>query len=195
MINVKNSENSYFEEFKNNNNTRRYQEDCNDFNLREKIREDLLKKQNFQCAYCETKLNPSNDNMHIEHIRARSTHHHLECEYTNLVLSCNSNESCGRYKDSKGGHWQDDYIHPVLDNPEKFFRFMANGEIVPKKELKKIDEERAKKTIQCLNLNLTTLVNSRKSIWKHHEYLENIDLEDILKEIKSFENVIKSLFE
>jgi uncharacterized protein (TIGR02646 family) len=99
MINVKNSQLAYFEIFKKRKPAKNYLQDCNDFELKEKIREDLLQKQRNQCAYCERKIEKTNS--HIEHIRQRDKFHQLECEYSNLVLSCNDGNSCGKYKDSQ----------------------------------------------------------------------------------------------
>ena len=118
MINVENSILEYFEKFKKKNNAKRYQEDCDNFELRESIRNDLLGKQRNQCAYCESKITKVKST--IEHISPRDGLK-LECEYSNLVLSCKSIDSCDKFKDSK--KWMNHYIHPVLNNPKEFFLF------------------------------------------------------------------------
>jgi len=178
MIDVENSSLEYFETYRQKNKATNYQDDCNDFKLREKIRDDLFFKQRNQCAYCERKIDKSNS--HLEHIEPRDKNHKLECEYSNLVLSCETCDSCGKYKDSKA--WSNNFIHPVLNNPTEFFRFSSNGEILA------IDKD-ANKTIDFLNLNSRKLVSIRKNIVFYLQYMDNI--ENIFEQFGQFENLCK----
>ena len=184
MINIKNSKLEYFEIFKKRKKAKNYQKDCNNFKLKDKIREDLLQKQNNQCTYCERKIDKRN--YHIEHIRQRDKFHKLECEYSNLVLSCNDENSCGKYKDSKKNpiakYWQDEFIHPVLDNPEEYFSFNEDGQIFAIKE-------NATRTIKYLNLNSPKLIRSRKHLILQLIYMKDID--NILEYFHEFDNLLK----
>jgi uncharacterized protein (TIGR02646 family) len=184
MINVKNSRLEYFEIFKKSKKAKNYLQDCNDFELKEKIREDLLQKQHNQCAYCERKIDKKNS--HIEHIRQRDKFHQFECEYSNLVLSCNDENSCGKYKDSQKNpiakFWQDEFIHPVFDNPEEYFSFNEDGQILATKE-------NATRTIKYLNLNSLKLIRSRKSLLLQLIYMKDID--NLLEYFNEFENLLK----
>lgn len=178
MINVKNSPLEYFENFKKRNDVKRYQEDCNDFELRNAIRDDLILKQRGQCAYCERKI--TKDDSIIEHINPRDKSPELECEYSNLVLSCKSDDSCDNFKGSK--KWEDKYIHPVLNNPEEYFYFSANGEILS-------DNENGMETINFLNLNSKKLIRLRKDIILNLQYMQ--DIESISQYFNEHENLIK----
>lgn len=178
MINVDNLPLEYFEDFKLKNNTKRYIEDCNDKNLKNAIRNDLFLKQREQCAYCERKITIAKST--IEHISPRDKAHNLECEYSNLVLSCKSNDSCDRFKDKK--IWENRYIHPVLNNPEEFFYFSSNGEILS-------DDNNAVDTINYINLNSDKLKRIRKNIIINLKNMIGID--DISLYFKEHENLIK----
>ncbi len=174
MINVENSPLEYFEVFKLKNQAKRYVEDCNNKELRDVIREDLFFKQRGQCAYCERKITLENST--IEHISPRDKDHQLECEYSNLVLSCKSKDSCDRYKDSKV--WEDRYIHPVLNEPTKYFEFSAKGYILGK-------NEDAQDTIELLNLNSDKLKRLRENIISYilpYSDLEDVEHENLIKQ-------------
>ena len=123
MIDVENTSLEYFEAFKKKNNAKKYTEDCDNFDLREAIRDDLLIKQKFQCAYCESKI--TKEKSTIEHINPRSKSPKLECEYSNIVLSCQSKDSCDKFKDRN--IWKESYIHPVLINIPVFYITMMSG--------------------------------------------------------------------
>ena len=178
MINVENISLEYFEDFKSKNNAKRYVEDCNDFDLRESIRNDLLIKQRDQCAYCESKI--TKEKSIIEHIYPRDKTALLECEYSNLVLSCKSDDSCDRFKDKN--IWEDRYIHPVLNNPEDSFYFSSNGEILSSKK-------NASDTINYLNLNSDKLKRRRKSIIFSLKSMT--DIENLSSYFNEHENLIK----
>jgi len=180
MIDVENIPLDFFETFKRKNNVKRYQEDCNDYELREKIRDDLILKQREQCAYCERKITKSTS--HIEHIYPRDKNHKLECEYSNLVLSCESDDSCGKYKDATD--FEKRFIHPVLDNPEKYFRFSSNGEILSINKNQNVED-----SIEFLNLNSAKLIRLRKKIFFALNSMREI--EDISEYFFEFENLIK----
>ncbi len=180
MINIENGEPQFFKEYKRKHNPKNYEDGCNDYELKEQIRADLLYKQRRQCAYCESFIDKDKNNFHIEHIRPRDKYHELECEYTNLVLSCNHDDSCGSYK--KGKDWLDIYIHPVLDNPEECFSYNEDGKIVP------VDKN-ASETIGYLNLNSNKLVRTRRTIFLQLYNMDDIgNLRDYFPE---FENLVK----
>jgi uncharacterized protein (TIGR02646 family) len=181
MIDVKNSKLEYFENFKKKNNAQNYIQDCDNFELKENIRKDLLKKQRNQCAYCERLLDINKQNFHIEHIEPRdNTKAKLECEYSNLVLSCNNDDSCGRYKGSR--HLEDGFIHPVLDNPTLYFKFNEDGQILT-------TDLNANKTKDFLNLNNNKLIRVRKNIVL--ELYNMGDIEGIENYFFEFENLVK----
>jgi len=183
MINIENSILEFFEKYKKQKNATNYQDDCNDVELKKRIRDDLLAKQRGQCAYCEIKIENKNENFHIEHIEPRDKNHKLECEYSNLVLSCNEKDSCGEYKGSK--NWENYFIHPVLNNPEDFFKFSFNGEIIS-------DSKDGSLTINFLNLNSRKLVSRRKSILLSLNAMDDdTNIESVVEHFAEFENLLK----
>lgn len=185
MINIEKSTLEFFEQFKKQKNATSYQDDCNDVELKKRVRDDLLAKQRGQCAYCERKIDEQNKNFHIEHIEPRDKNHKLECEYSNLVLSCNEKDSCGEYKGSK--KWENDFIHPVLNNPENSFKFSFNGEIGAYSESGSL-------TIDFLNLNSRKLVSRRKNVLLSLNAIDDgSNIEGVLEHFNEFENLLKNI--
>jgi len=178
MINVENSKLEYFEKFKKKNKVKRYSEDCNDFDLREAIRDDLIKKQRGQCAYCESKI--TKETCTIEHIHPRDKNNKLECEYSNIVLSCKNNDSCDKFKGQQV--WLENYIHPILHNPEEYFTFLPNGEIIS-------ENQNALDTITYLHLDNDKLTRRRKDLIFSLASMK--DVENISLYFNEHENLIK----
>lgn len=178
MINVENSILDYFESFKQKYNTKRYIEDCNNLELKKAIKDDLFRKQRGQCAYCESKI--TLEKCTIEHIQPRDKANALECEYSNIILSCKNTDSCDRFKGNNV--WLSDYIHPVLNNPEELFHFSSNGEIIS-------ENKNAIDTIAYLNLNSDKLKRIRKGIVFNLQNMRGI--ENISSYFNEHENLIK----
>lgn len=83
--------------------------------------------------------------------------------YDNLLVSCNEINSCGKYKKN---NYNDNFINPVIDNPEEFLDYnIASGEVIPKSNDTNSQEyARAKYTIDVLNLNSYELKNARANL-------------------------------
>lgn len=127
----------------------------------------LLEMSNNRCSYCETNI--SNNNRHIEHFAPRNTNPRLTFEWSNLFCSCNNEMSCGKHKDNKQKYNGNgtNLIKPDIDNPVDFFIVNENdGLFSAKPNLSPSDKEKAENTIFFFNLNLTSLVNKRKFIFK-----------------------------
>ena len=194
MLNLNRDEPECFSSFKTKNIPHSYQDDCNDYDLRLCLREALIKEQKNQCFYCEKKIENDTSKVHIDHIKQRNVYHKLECEYSNMALSCNGNgeKYCGKYKD-KQGIWDDKkFIHLTLENPSDFFIYRANGEIGAKKSLSQDEKERAVNTINYLNLNHKSLVEVRENIFFQIEMYKIYNYET--DEIFTFFNEFESLF-
>lgn len=112
------------------------------------------------CTYCERKV--SLDSTHIDHVKpkAKDKFPELFAEYSNFTVSCNSKSSCGH---KKGNEYDEDFIHPVEDDPEAFFTYeVTTGKILPKEPSKK---ERVGRTCEILGLNSShELLQARKAI-------------------------------
>lgn len=117
------------------------------------------------CAYCERAF--SEDDSHIEHLYPRAKYEGLTFEWKNLFGSCNSQYSCGIYKDSTKNPHEVDHellIKPDQDNPTYYFRYYKNGRISIRSQLSDTEYWQARETIQAFNLNHRTLVSLRQ----HH---------------------------
>jgi len=198
MLNLNRDEPKCFSSFKLKNNPHSYGDDCDDYELRECLREALLNEQKNQCFYCEKKIENKPSKVHIDHIKQRSYYHKLECDYSNMALSCNGivnkkeAQYCAKYKD-KQGVWDDEkFLRISVENPSDFFIYRSNGEIGVKQSLSENDKERAVNTLNYLNLNHKSLIDVRENIFlqlaMYKTYGYDID------EIFTFFNEFESLF-
>jgi len=174
--------------------------DSNIKDIRENLRNYIFNdEQGGLCIYCEVKV----DDTHIDHYKTRNLFPQLTLGYDNLIVSCNNNNHCARYKDNIHKVSKDEYvkfINPVLENPQGFLDYTAYGEICAKDNLNEIDIEKAEKTIEILNLNYKSLVEDRKKVSDCVLYIKDDikTLDDIsyLENYKTykiwiFENLIK----
>lgn len=136
--------------------------DYNKDNIRSKLKENILVlEQEEYCPYCEKRI--YDDEGHIEHIKPRDLYPKEFQNYNNLIISCDEKNSCGKHK---GNKYNDNFINPVIDNPNDYFSYnLASGEVVPKNN----DENsnayiRARYTIDVLNLNSYELKNARMNL-------------------------------
>ena len=114
----------------------------------------LNEMQSNRCAYCECAIRTGRDNhhAHIEHFRQRSCHPQGTFDWYNLFGSCNRADSCGKHKDKQTyNHY--DLIKVDQENPEHYFRFEPDGQVVPADNLEPHEIQRAKATIRVFNLN------------------------------------------
>lgn len=121
----------------------------------------------YLCPYCERKVKL--ENSHIEHIRPRGKFQKLTFVYDNLIVSCNAPDTCGKYKNNK---WKDTFINPVEENPTPSFHYSANGKIK--------EDNKVKDTVSILNLNHSSLVDIRRTLFQQlskypKEYIEIAD--------------------
>lgn len=117
----------------------------------------LEEQENRCCPYCEIEINLYNSQ--IEHIKPKDKFPKLLTEYDNLLACCLESKRCGN---SKANKWDELFINPVIENPEDYFEYdIKTGEITP--IFKKGNRyEKAKYTIDLLNLNDSRLCGIRK---------------------------------
>ena len=126
--------------------------------IKQVLKQYLLEEQeNSCCPYCEIEINL--ENSHIEHIKPKNTFPNLLASYSNFIACCLTKKRCG---DSKANKWDELFINPVIENPEDYFEYdIKTGEITPIfKEGNRY--EKAKYTIDLLNLNDNRLCNIRR---------------------------------
>ncbi len=106
----------------------------------------------YLCPYCERKV--SREQGRIDHIKPRTKFPKLTFVYHNLLVSCDNPYTCDCCKKSQ---WKDTFINPVEEDPESSFHYSAEGKI-------REDEERVNDTVSILNLNHSSLVDTRRTI-------------------------------
>ena len=118
---------------------------------REEIWVSLEAMQQQRCAYCEGELRIGK--RHIEHFRQRDRYTRLTFIWSNLFGSCNQDDSCGKYKDELPRYDPASLIKPDDEDPEHFFLFISDGNIVVREGLSIMEKQRANETIRIFNLN------------------------------------------
>lgn len=107
-----------------------------------------------------------------------------------MITCCNEKLTCGNAK--KDIYDERLFINPVVENPEEYINYdIMNGKIIPK-YLDGILYEKAKYTIELLNLNNIKLAELRKRMIEAMRYLDKNDLDIYIqnKEI-SFISLVK----
>lgn len=131
-----------------------------------KIWNQLEEMQSGSCAYCECSLRVGH--RHIEHFRKKTQFTELTFQWNNLFGSCNNINRCGKYKDSKAGHFEaDDLIKPDEDSLSPYCIFLTTGKVRPRSTLKDTspqDFQSVEETIRVFNLNKDpSLVGARRA--------------------------------
>ena len=127
---------------------------------RQRLKQSFLDEQYYICGYCCGKATIATT--HNEHIVPQSfSKIHDSLNYNNMIASCNGfspdRDTCGHKKDryyDRGA-----FVSPLDQDCEQNFKYYINGEIVGK-------NEKAKYTIDLLNLNSGALKNARKGVLK-----------------------------
>ena len=131
----------------------------------------LENEQSNQCAYTELPLEYEKNNSHIEHLKRKDSAFfpELTFEWTNLFVSCYSDDFGGKYKDGKylKGKTKADnalIINPSLENPNLYFELTNWGELTIKADLQGIAKTKAEETIKAFNLNHNSLQDRRREM-------------------------------
>ena len=169
--------------------------------IKAELRDYMLNhEQNGQCAYCESAITSDSSKSHIDHYKKKAGHlfPELECDYKNLLVSCNNGKNggkekhCAKSKDDRI-KIKDDYndlINPVIDNPNKHLYYSFTGDVLPK-------DKKAEITIEIFNLNHKSLINRRKTLSIKLDSIKTqmslAEVKSIFKEYHSFiENIWRS---
>lgn len=148
----------------------------NRFN-KDALRRRLLEEQFGLCAYSELNIrafkreNHSPVEGHIEHIEPKSINPLRTFDYHNLVISalCSEDLSLFSKEDYFGGHAKlnfydaELFISPLERDCRRYFVYLSEtGEVEPSPGLNVHETERARYTIDLLNLNAPYLRNKRR---------------------------------
>ncbi len=167
----KQEEPQFFKDFKKKkkpNNWKAYDPD-----IKRELKSYMFKEeQGYNCPYCEIIL--TLDNSQIEHIKPKDKFPKELNSYSNYLVGCKNNKTCGSYKDN---NWDDNFINPTLEDPREYLIYdIMSGEIIPI-ATEGIKYEKAKITIEMLNLNDKRLCDVRKTfIVTNKDMIEYLDI-------------------
>lgn len=176
----KTPEPEFFQEFKRKNKLSNWDEYNSYPEIKQALREHMLiEEQDLCCPYCEIQIEV--ENSEIEHIKPK-THFKSEFQnYNNFLTGSKTPKICGNHK---GNRYSDKFINPTLEDPQDYLTYdIKTGQVIPK-EISGEKYEKAKETIEILNLNESRLCNMRKTI-----ILQNIKNLDFLEYIDGFSSL------
>jgi len=161
--------------------------------LREHI---LLEEQNMLCAYCNQEIEDEKKS-NTDHFKTRHLFPRETLNYANLLVSCKSSYHCENIKDNFGLTIPDynKIINLVMENPDDFFDYGIDGDILVKEGLQPLDKDKAEFTIKVFALNNKSLKEARARIGIDLTYYpDDYKLDDILKEIGHYPSFIKIIY-
>lgn len=159
--------------------------------IRTELRKYILEEQGYCCAYTEIRLDCP-DNTHIDHFKRQHLFPDLKFDYTNMLVSCNSEQYGGKYKDKQVSDKKmyADLINPVEESSTDHFEFTYTGKILPLN-----DSTKGKQTISYFNLNNKELVERRKVVaFCINNMVNDLTEEEIVQAIGEFETMTRQLY-
>lgn len=158
-------------------------------NIKNKIKEQLLKEQGYLCCYTGIRISKDDDghdDAHIEHlIPQKYCFNHEDVDYYNMLAAYPKDEvvACP-YGAKKRGHWYepDLFVTPLQPGCEARFRFSLDGKISPSQD----DDAAARETIKNLGLDHDELIRWRKKIidqilFPRNRVLSDTDLNNLIE--------------
>ncbi len=158
--------------------------------IRFKLRSDmLLEEQMLLCAYCEKEIDENPKNSNIDHFKTRNLFPELTLEYSNLLVSCNTEERCSSFKDThiKSREEYKNIVNPVVENPNDFFDYLPTGEIIAK-------NKKGQFTIDIFNLKDIALTQCHLQIVRSLECLDSLLLDDIYDIFPDYHSFIENIY-
>jgi uncharacterized protein (TIGR02646 family) len=148
----------------------------------------LLEEQSLLCAYCQKEIDDNSQNSNIDHFKTRSLFPELTLEYSNLLVSCNTDERCSNFKDNniKSRDEYENVVNPAFENPNDFFDYLPTGEIIAK-------NEKGQFTIDIFNLKDKSLTQCRLQIVKSLIHLKNFSLDEIYAVFPDYHSFIENI--
>ena len=179
------------------------------FKQKQALKKYILRfEQNMLCIYCESKISPSRESSHFEHIRpkAKGKYPELTFDYKNLAISCNGtcsnkesdNEkhNCGHIKDNE--YIEEKFLHPFeVEDIALYFKYDFDDFKIYSTDK---DKTKSDYMIDTLKLNSGTLIVTRRNDYKNfNKRMKKIkDISErklqIKKEIESYSIQFISFF-
>ena len=159
--------------------------------IRQQLRKHILNEQNNFCAYTELRIN-SIDDCHIDHYHTRNIFPDETFSYTNLLVSCNSENYGAKHKDQQVKKKEDykELINPIEDLPTDFITFGLTGKVQAVNDCIKGEQ-----TISFFNLNEKNLVQRRKTAVENLLQMKDYLTEDeMVASLGEFETMIRQLY-
>lgn len=92
----------------------RFDEHVSFTGIKQEIRNALCTEQGFLCCYCMSRISPGSESMQIAHIQNQKAWPELDCQYSNMMGSCASKDSCNqRQKNHDLKYSPTDHAHPI----------------------------------------------------------------------------------
>lgn len=150
------------------------------------VMQSLLDEQYHLCCYSELRADQEGLGYHIEHVENKSQNPARTFDYTNLAASALESDDLGVFKargdEVFGGHARGKtgtnglvdmarFVTPHQPDCRRFFAYLSDGRIVPAAGLDVIGQDRAKYTIDTLNLNSPFLMTRRQQWWDELDQL------------------------
>lgn len=144
-------------------------------------RKALLHEQYHLCCYSELSADEEGLDYHIEHVENKSQNPQRTFDYTNLAASAlESDQDLRRLKGQVfGGHAVGKqagvdlalFVSCHQTDCQRFFAYLSDGRVTPALKLSPQDTQKAKYTIDILNLNSPYLIILRQKWWNELEQL------------------------
>lgn len=143
----------------------------------------LLYEQYQLCCYSEVRADVDGLGYHIEHVENKKQHPQRTFDYSNLAASALESDELSPFVAAQpvanqpqavfGGHApgkqrsvdMQRFIPPHQADCAHFFAYLSDGRIVPASGLDAVGTDRARYTIDLLNLNSPYLVTKRRNWW------------------------------
>lgn len=160
------------------------------FGYKSEVLNQLLEEQFQLCCYSELRADQENLGYHIEHVENKSQNPQRTFDYSNLAASAlDSANDLSEFKvlqqEVFGGHaagkrqWVDMARFVSCHQPDcaRYFFYLSDGRVVPAEGLNPSDQDRARYTIDLLNLNSPYLITRRQQWWDELDQLfqEHLD--------------------
>jgi uncharacterized protein (TIGR02646 family) len=122
--------------------------------LKQKVKEYLLREQGSICCYCEEQISVSEHSSHIEHLlpKGNPKYASIKSDYKNLFCSCSRGDSCGHAKNNS-----EIGTTPSMKDCEEYFEYKDDGRIKGK-------SKDADSTISILKLDCERLNSARNEV-------------------------------
>ncbi|GAB7532039.1 hypothetical protein PS3A_44540 [Pseudomonas sp. 3A(2025)] len=148
------------------------------FSHKQAVLNALREEQYHLCCYSEIRADLEDLGFHIEHVENKSQRPQRTFEYANLAAcALDSANDLQSFKAQRaelfGGHASGKsntvdttrFISCHQADSARYFTYLSDGRVVPADGLSPLDAERARYTIDLLNLNSPYLLNLRKNWW------------------------------